>query len=106
MNETEYIIDLSPEGEDRYRHYHRVEKKRVLEFRVQYEALIEGRWYAIVRYDTAHGFAHRDVMHLRAEEMKTAMSEADYAAALTAAERDLKANWKKYREQFEAELKE
>ena len=105
MNEVEYIIDLGPEGEDRYRHYHRTEGKQVLEFRVQYEAFIRGEWYAVVRYDTAHGYAHRDILHPTEPENKTILVEREYAAALTVAERDLKTNWKKYRQLFELELR-
>lgn len=38
-----------------------VERDRVTEFVVQLECFIEGKWIPIVRYDTAHGFAHRDL---------------------------------------------
>ncbi|MDL1964286.1 MAG: hypothetical protein LWW98_08155 [Deltaproteobacteria bacterium] len=34
-------------------------------FRVQYETKINQIWYPVVRYDTAHGFAHRDLLNLR-----------------------------------------
>jgi len=63
VHETSYVINLSPDGKNRYRHYHVSEKRQIIEFRIQYEAYLEGQWRAIVRYDTAHGSAHRDVMH-------------------------------------------
>ncbi len=105
MAETEYIIDLSPDGRNRYRHFHRTDGKKVTEFRVQYEAFIEGAWHAIVRYDSAHGFAHRDVLHPDSVETKTPLRHLDFASALTYGERDLKKNWDKYRRKYEAELR-
>ena len=35
---------------------------RVTDFTVQFECWIEGRWHPAVRYDTAHGRAHRDTV--------------------------------------------
>jgi len=48
VGEKDYTISLSPTDEDRYRHYHRAEKKRIAQFRIQYEAYIEGDWREIV----------------------------------------------------------
>ena len=104
MTETSYAIVLTLDGRNRYRHYHLLEKKDVLEFRVQYEAYLQGRWHIIVRYDTAHGFAHRDVMHPDGTATKTAFQYWDYAAVLTYGERDLKRNWASYRKAYEHEL--
>ncbi len=105
MGETIYIIDLTPDGENRYRHRHILERKRIVEFSFQYEALIDDRWHAIVRYDTVHGFAHRDVMHPDETETKTTFQDWDYEQVLTYGERDLKQNWASYREQYTQELK-
>lgn len=104
MSETTYIIDLTPDGKNRYRHRHVVEKKKVIEFRIQYEAHIAGTWHAIVRYDTAHGFAHRDVMHPDGTQTKTAFRHWDYRDVLVYGERDLKQNWAAYRQAYEREL--
>lgn len=104
--ETSYVINLSPDGENRYRHYHVSEKGKVVEFRIQYEAYLEGKWYAIVRYDTAHGFAHRDVMHPDGTVTKTSFQPLDYATMLTYGERDLKRNWASYRENYIRDMKE
>ena len=49
MGEKDYTISLSPNNEDWYRHYHRVEKKRVVRFRIPYEAYIEEAWRTILR---------------------------------------------------------
>jgi len=104
MTETEYIIDLTPDGENRYRHRHVLEKKRIVEFRLQYEAYLVRQWHAIVRYDSFHGFAHRDVMHPDGTETKTAFRDWNYEQVLTFGERDLKQNWATYREKYTQEL--
>ena len=94
----EYIIRLS--AEDRYRHLHIREKRDIVFFRVQYEILVEGRWLPVVRYDSAHGFAHRDLMDKRGRVTKTPLFNQDMNDALTFAESDLKANWSKYKKAF------
>jgi hypothetical protein len=104
MSETTYIIDLTPDGENRYRHHHVLEKKQIVEFRVQYEAYIASAWHTIVRYDTAHGFAHRDIMHPDGTETKTTFQHWDYGQVLTFGERDLKQNWSTYRRNYSREL--
>jgi len=104
MTETSYVIDLTPDGRNRYRHYDLLQKKEVLEFTVQYEAYLQGKWHTIVRYDTARGFAHRDMMHTDGTETKTSFQYWDYAAVLTYGERDLKRNWASYRKAYEREL--
>jgi len=100
VHETRYVINLSPDGKNRYRHYHVSEKGQIIEFRIQYEAYLEGRWRAIVRYDTAHGFAHRDVMHPNGTQTKTSFQPFDFATMLTYGERDLKRNWASYCEDY------
>jgi len=94
----EYIIRLSPD--DRYRHYHSIEKGKIVFFRVQYETKINNKWYPVVRYDTAHGFAHRDMLDIRGKVEKTPLFNQDYNDALTFAENDLKTNWLIYKRRF------
>jgi len=104
MGETTYVIDLTPDGENRYRHRHVLEKDLIVEFSVQYEAYLEGRWHPIVRYDCAHGFAHRDLIHPDGTESKTDFRYWDHAQVLTYGERDLKENWRSYRGHYVKEL--
>jgi len=97
--EVEYSVRLS--ARDRYRHRHTREKGKVIYFSIQLETMIEGKWYPIVRYDTAHGFAHRDLLSGKGETItKTPIFVRDYNDALVFAESDLKANWVIYRERF------
>jgi hypothetical protein len=59
---------LTPE--DRYRHSHIRFKSEVLRFVVQYETKFEGKWLPVVRYDTEHGYAHRDILIRKAISKK------------------------------------
>ncbi|MEW6740295.1 MAG: hypothetical protein AB1325_10385 [Nitrospirota bacterium] len=95
---VEYIIRIS--ASDRYRHLHIMDKGRVVFFRVQYETRIGDVWYPVVRYDTAHGFAHRDLLNLKGEIEKTPLFNQDFNDALTFAESDLKSNWEYYKNRF------
>ena len=95
---VEYIIRIGPS--DRYRHLHISEKGKIVLFTVQYETNIDDIWYTVVRYDTAHGFAHRDIMNIKGAVKKTPLFKQDYNDALTFAENDLKLNWEYYKMQF------
>ncbi len=83
-----------------------LERKRVLSFVVQLECRFESEWHPVVRYDTAHGFAHRDMLRPGKETEKTALSFQEYGAALTFAINDLAQNWERYRLRYEKWLKE
>jgi len=78
---------------------------RILRFTVQLECFIQSEWHPIVRYDTAHGFAHRDILHPDGTEEKTPLPFSDYNEALTFAQLDIKLNWQKYRRRYERWLK-
>lgn len=79
-----------------------LERGRVMDFTVQLECWIEDRWRPIVRYDTAHGCPHRDILDWEggvAEKLWLAVT-LSFNEALILAEDDLKANADVYREQF------
>ena len=97
-NKVEYVIRIGPS--DRYRHLHVRERGKIVFFRIQYETRIGNRWYPVVRYDTSHGFAHRDMMSLKGSVTKTPLFKQDYNDALTFAESDLKLNWEYYKRKF------
>ena len=88
--EVEYVIRIGTF--DRYRHLHVKESGKILYFRVQYETKFNNIWYPVVRYDTAHGFAHRDFINLNGIKTKTPMFTSDYNEALTFAESDIRSN--------------
>jgi len=95
---VEYVLRVGPS--DRYRHLHIKERGRIVFSRVQYETKIRDRWFPIVRYDTTHGYAHRDLLNIRGDVEKTPLFNQDYNDALTFAENDLKSNWFYYKKRF------
>ena len=83
-----------------------LEQNRVLNFVVQLECRMNDEWRPVVRYDTAHGFAHQDVLRPSGETEKTGMAVENYNDALTLAIRDLAENWEKYRQRYEQWLQQ
>jgi hypothetical protein len=77
------------------------EGRVVTKFGVQYRARIRGKWHAIVRFDTAHGHAHKDVSHPDGTQEMQELELDDYGVALTHALREVKARWMFYRERYE-----
>jgi hypothetical protein len=75
-------------------------KGRILNFVVQYETKIGDIWYPVVRYDTAHGFFHRDLMRPGKSVLKTRLYENDLNKALTRSEADIKERWQSYKAIF------
>jgi hypothetical protein len=106
MGNREFLVYLDPEKrQNRYRPYHAWEGKRIMAFRLQYEALIAGKWYAILRYDTAHGQPHKDTLHPDGSETKEWFTVYSNAEVLTIGQRDSMENWPAYRAVFEREMK-
>jgi hypothetical protein len=103
MKELEFVIPFS--SQDRYRHYHLSVKGQVIEFSVQFETFINGEWFPVVRYDTSHGFAHRDLLDIKGQKRKAPLFTTDNNDALTFAENDIKDNWQVYKQRFLEEAK-
>lgn len=94
---TEYVWAL---GENvRKRHYHETEQGKVGAFTVQLEVFVDGKWQPAVRYDSVHGFAHRDRYFLDGRSTKTDLLMG-FNEALTFADEDIKENWKDYKDRF------
>ena len=104
MGEKSFVVPLGDSDCDRYRLYCVTEKGQVLVFRVQYEALIDGEWRPIVRYDTAHGFPHRDLLHPNRLEEKMEYPGRSNAEVLTLGQEDIRRNWQTHRKQYEKEM--
>jgi hypothetical protein len=66
---------------------------------VQYETRVHGTWQPVARYDTAHGFFHRDAYTARGS-MKYRVEIADLSETLTFAIDDLKTNWHHYKQRL------
>ena len=83
-----------------------LDRGQVLSFVAQLECFLEGSgWLSIVRYDTAHGFAHRDTMRPGEETEKTEIPVLNCKEGLNYAIDDIKANWQTYRWRYEEWLK-
>ena len=104
MRTIEYVYVFSPDGMDRLRVRAQRVGAEVIAFVVQYEAHLAGTWHPVVRFDTAHGFAHRDLMHPDGRVDKEPLLWETYNVALTWATQDLKAHWAQYRRRYEGEL--
>lgn len=106
MGEREFLIYLDPETRlCRYRHYHVSDGKQVIEFRIQLEIFADGNWVPIVRYDTAHGRPHRDILHPNGEQTKDWFEGYSMAEVLTIGKNDIMENWISYRDWFMKEMK-
>ena len=104
MNEIEFVYPLSLDLEDRLRVQATKIRGKIVSFVVQYEALIQGQWRAIVRYDTAHRFAHKDILHPDGSVDKQPLNFPSLNLAFTFAIQDLKSLWPWYRCGYEKEL--
>jgi len=89
----------------RIRHYHLQLRNQVIEFMVQLETMVKDKWYPVIRYDTKHGFAHKDVIHFDGTTEKFNLGISNYNIGMTLAEQDFKINWEKYVEEFLKEVK-
>lgn len=80
-----------------------VERGTVLRFTVQYEAVVEGTTFPVVRWDTAHGFVHRDTLDWEGRVVeKLPVASPSYNDAMTKAIVDIRSRWPTFREEFAA----
>jgi hypothetical protein len=92
MNQTDYVRSLHTDV--RYRVAFTVEHGQVLDFVVQLEVVVGQQWKPVIRYDTAHGFAHCDryapdgTVH-RHEVLPV----GSFGEALTLATRNVRTQW-------------
>ncbi len=106
MSEREFLIYLEPEIRTcRYRHYHISRSREIVEFRIQLEILVDNEWHPVVRYDTAHGKPHRDILTPGGEQSKNWFEGYSIAEVLTIGQKDIMDNWLVYRDRFVKELK-
>lgn len=86
---------------DFIRVYMRAERGRVVRFTVQYEAIVGKETYPVVRYDSAHGAAHRDTLDCAGRVVaKDWIRDKTFAEVVTDAISDIDANWPTYRNTF------
>jgi len=95
VKEKIFIRWLVPE--DRSRQVIVLEGREITRFVVQYETLVMEDWLPVVRYDTAHGFAHKDILSPSGEAEKETVGSYTCNEALSNAETDIKLNWQRYK---------
>jgi hypothetical protein len=102
MGETAYVEALEQAQRNWMRTRIMTDRGDVIDFTVQYETLDRGRRVAVIRYDSAHGFPHIDVLNRRGNVIEktplpTSMSMKE---ALQFGISDIKQNWRTYRLRF------
>jgi len=96
-----YRADLGS-GVDFIRVRIQVERGEVIRYTAQQEADVGDQTLAMLRYDSAHGRPHRDLLDwCGAVIEKRWVPASTMSAALTEAIVDIRANWPTYRDDFE-----
>ncbi len=102
MPYREYEVPLDDEAREWLRLRITTEGGGVVAFTAQYETTLAGRRTPIVRYDGAHGYAHRDLLDRRGRvvDKRPLPGNPTYKEALEIGRRDLLDNWSAYRRAF------
>ena len=100
MLERDYIRRAGSRG-DVVRVRFTTERGRVTVYTAQYEALVEGTSYPVVRYDSAHGRPHRNLLDWNGATVeKDWWDEFDLGVALNRAIDEIDDNWEAFRDSF------
>lgn len=98
MIEKSYVLIVG--ATDRIRVWFKKDRGKIIEFVVQYETLVRSKWQAVIRYDTAHGAPHTDVIRPDGTKEKRLLHFPNFNDAFSYAEEDIKANWEQYRQRY------
>ncbi len=91
-------------GSDRIEIRLRRDKRAVQAFSVQLLARISDEWHAIIRFDTAHGRPHMDLLWPSGRKETRDLKDLDKNRAFTYAISDIKSRWQEYRARYERAL--
>ncbi|MGH8010682.1 MAG: DUF7718 family protein [Candidatus Binatia bacterium] len=102
MPSKEYRRRLDDTGLEWIRVRFATEGGQVTAFTVQYETIIDDKPVPVVRFDTAHGFPHLDVLDRRGRvvEKTRLVHLPTLGHALTFAQEQIQDFWPRYREAF------
>ncbi|MDP9364859.1 MAG: hypothetical protein M3Q10_11665 [Chloroflexota bacterium] len=102
MPYLEYEVELDDEAREWLRLRITTEGADVTAFTAQYETTIGGERTPVVRYDNAHGYAHRDVLDRRGRviDKRPVPGNPTLKEALEIGRMDLRNNWPHYRAAF------
>ena len=104
MKEIEFIVYLDNHQLNRLRVRLITENGELIDVMYQFESFINSNWVAIVRYDCAHGFFHRDVLMPNGDKKKKSIEIDSLKNASKYAEQDLKDRWEWYKERYTKKL--
>jgi outer membrane usher protein FimD/PapC len=96
MSERQTIYTVDVDGAGFVRIVITTQRGQVVHFVVEFEALIDGQHVPVVRYDTAHGRAHRDRLDWQGRVVRKTWLDLNHAEALTWAQDDIMRNWQRY----------
>ena len=105
MREIEFISLLDNLDLNRLRVRLITESGELTDVMYQFESFINKKWVAIVRYDCAHGFFHRDIIQPNGDKEKQLIEMDSLKSASKYAEQDIKDRWEWYRERYIKKLK-
>ena len=100
MKEIEFIVFLDNQQLNRLRVRLITDNGELVDVMYQYESLINNDWTAIVRYDCAPGFFHRDIIMPNGDKEKKSIEIDSLKSASKYAEQDLKDRWEWYKERY------
>ena len=95
MPQKQYNIFL--ENNIRILVYFETDKGKIIKFVVKLEIYKNNDWFEIERYDTHHGYVHKDVLNKMKEKIKVIIFELlDNKIGLNIALKDFKENYNLY----------
>ena len=102
MPYLEYEFDLDDEAREWLRLRITTNGPAVTAFTAQYETTIDGERLPVARYDSAHGFAHCDLLDRRGRviDKRPIPGNPTLKEGLEIGRRDLLDNWRRYRAGF------
>lgn len=96
--ESDYTLAIS--GDVSLRLRYRISGNDVEAFTVQLEYFVDGNWIPVVRYDSAHGIPHRDVLNPAGDVIAKEWLPGSFNEVLTSSIRELRVNWKQHISRF------
>ncbi len=105
MSQKEFLKYLDNNKNERLRVRLIITRGIIASLVYQYESLINNKWVAIVRYDTSHGFFHRDFLYPNGKQEKYSIEIENLRVAASYAEQDIKDRWEYYKNKYIKKLK-
>lgn len=80
-----------------------LKKSRLRDYTVQLEYKVKGDWKEVIRYNYAHGFAHRDIHSITGKKWKEELGGAiDLNIFVQMGKKDITENFEEYIRNFES----